>query len=1070
MPLLAAVAGPAARVVELVLAAVGRLFGRFAALPPVAGLIGLWERLAGSGRRWLVPALALWVLAVWAVLRELDRLLREMHPPGASSYGAGALANALGAPDPGTAASVLETWNGLGSALRRSPELVHALHAGVDLLLFIPAYTTLLAIALCAIRRELSGLAGGDAIEQSARRRLRRRGEEGDEALAGERARVRGLLDVYDRLAWISLVALPLVAVAAAAAALLSLALVQVDPESAWFDVLWYPLWALATLKAVGLVGVIVPGLAAALSLAVLHPGKARTLLATLVVVRAQVVLVVLFAAGVLYSDQAIDVLRRWREDPVDAVAGILLTVALGCLLVVLARDLMAASAEARRDPPGLPLLILTALALALAAVMCGVLWDLGEGLYVPAAIVLAIGALSWPVRGLQPDRRRPCDAPGGRWLPAFLGSLPPVLLGLALLRATVPALAYEAVGVGNVLAEAALAAVAVVLLAVGLVIGLGASAIEAVWRPRRRLLGGLAAGVVALVALRVWLNPWRTSEVLGAVGVFAAFSIGALLVTTWLCWLAERYRPPPAFVVLRLKRVPVFVLLLVWLALAGTLDGDGAYYDVRRAEATPAAAALQEARLDAGALLADWLELAPRRGEVVPLVVVAAAGGGIRAAFWTDLVLRCVLEGRGSDLSCAGGGEGASSAGSGGALFAASGISGGSLGLAAYAAHLRDPNDGPDWVERRLDDDYIAPTAAWALFVDLPLAFVRRDGGADRAEVLERAFERSWVERPADGGLAGLLVERGARTPPGGLAAGLYDTYATRREDGYVPLLLLSGTKVRDGCRLNTSVLDAAVDPASAPGSPASERLVEDCLALRLFEERLDTGLDIYVPPPLRDAWSLAATDDLGDFLCAGEDVRLSTAVLLSARFPFVLPSGRLPRCGAAADQAVNVVDGGYFDTSGASPLVELLGELSAEIGERNRAGGTCIVPFFLQIDTGYDDPVRSRLARPLEALVPLIAVKSARNAREANARQAAALLFSGPVPGEREAVLGGEEADRYAHIYPRAHPGAKAPLGWTLSKTARADLDYQLTVNTGEIRKVRSWLSGGLSCRDAG
>jgi hypothetical protein len=1069
MPLLAAVAGLAARILELVLAGAGHLFRRFAELRPVAGLIGAWGALAGSGRRWLGPALALWTLAVWAVLGELDRLLREMHPPGASSYGAGSLANAFGAPDPAVAAEVLETWNGLGAALRRSPELVHALYAGVDLVLFVPAYTTLLALGLCAIRRGLAGVVGGNAIEDGARRRLRRRGEESDVALEDERHRLRGLLDVYDRLAWISLVTLPLVAVAAALQDVLSVAVVHVGPDSGWFDLLWYPLWALATLKTAGLVGVIVPGLAAALSLAVLHPGRARRFFATLVVVRAQVVLVILFAAGVLFSDQAIDVLRRWREDPLDAVAGIVLTAVLGCLLLVLARDLLSIAGKERRDPPGLPVLALTGLALAVTAFVCGRLWNMGEGLYVPAALVLAIGALSWPVRGLTPDRRRPCEGPAVRWLPAFLGSLPPVLLGLGLLRATVPALAYEAVGVGNVLAEAALTAVAVVLLAVGLVIGLGAGAIEAVWTPRRRLLGGLAAVLVGLVALRVWLNPWRTSEALGAIGVFAAFSIGVVLLTTWLSWLAERYRPPQAFVVLRLKRVPVFLLLLVWLVLAGVLDGDGAYYDVRRVDATPAAAALQDSHPDAGDLLADWLDRAPRQGEVVPLVVVAAAGGGIRAAFWTDLVLRCVLEGRGSDLSCAAGGDGASDAGSNGALFAASGISGGSLGLAAYTAHLRDPADRADWVERRLDDDYIAPAVAWGLFTDLPLAFVRRDGGADRTEVLERAFERSWVERPADGGLGGLLFERGAQTPPGGLAAGLFDTFATRRAEGYVPLLLLNGTKVRDGCRLNASVLDAAVDPASAPGSPASERLVEDCLALRLFEQRLDVGQDIYVPPPLRSAWSLAASDDLGDFLCAGEDVRLSTAVMLSARFPFVLPSGRLPRCGAAADQAVNVVDGGYFDTSGASPLVELTSELWSEIGERNRAGGPCIVPFFLQVDTGYDDPVRSRLARPLEALVPLIAVKSARNAREANARQAAALLFSGPLPGEREAVLGGEEVDRFAHIYPRAHPGAKAPLGWTLSRTARDDLDYQLTVNTGEIRKVRSWLSGGISCRDA-
>ena len=58
--------------------------------------------------------------------------------------------------------------------------------------------------------------------------------------------------------------------------------------------------------------------------------------------------------------------------------------------------------------------------------------------------------------------------------------------------------------------------------------------------------------------------------------------------------------------------------------------------------------------------------------------------------------------------------------------------------------------------------------------------------------------------------------------------------------------------------------------------------------------------------------------------------------------------------------------------------------------------------------------------------------------------------------------------EVDRFAHIYPRAHPGSKAPLGWTLSGTARRDLRGQLRYNRGEIAKVRRWFAGDLTCEE--
>src|SRR5262249_50771207 len=363
---------------------------------------------------------------------------------------------------------------------------------------------------------------------------------------------------------------------------------------------------------------------------------------------------------------------------------------------------------------------------------------------------------------------------------------------------------------------------------------------------------------------------------------------------------------------------------------------------------------------------------------------------------------------------------------------------------VVAYDAPLANPGPGPDWPAKRLGDDYLAPTIGWALFVDLPFALLRRDGGTDRAEVLERGWERSWIDsKGATSTLADGLVQRWRQRP--------------------FPLLLLNGTKVQDGGRFETSVLDESIKLTQR--SENNETLVEDCLSLRLFER----SSNHYVQPADRSTWTLASSEDLVDYLCPHQDVRLSTAALMSARFPYVLSSGRLPKCDGST--AVNLVDGGYFDTSAASPVVELWDRLRPLVDAENAHAGTCVVPVFLQIDNHYaGEPSAGRQTRPWESSVPLQALGGSRNAREANARQAAALAFGSESFGGVKSVVGPDgPIDRVAHIYPRAHPGSKAPLGWTLSDASMDDLRRQLQTeaNQLEIKKVREWFSPALTCR---
>ena len=1039
-------------------------------LAPFQRLLWPAEQLV-TKRYGVVGPLAV-ALAAGVVLGQLGAVLAGLHIPGADSYTITDLTDTgFRLPSPDHAADVIRTWQEVPIAEGyRGPETSVWSFAVVDFALFAPAYALLLGVVLLKLRGSLQTAGSAGKLDETARRRLMRRGQDPtDELLEAERTAINDFREADIGLIKFALLLVPLLFVLDEAENVLIPAVYHAGPTGDGFTGLFVLLAAAAWFKwAIGIV-LVISLLVATLAAASLAPDRVGRLWTALVVLRPQLLLLAFYAAGLFGVEQSADVILRWSEDPLDAVAAVVLTACFGAVALASARLLLEELPPPEKDVPE-GKLIAAGVVLLAAAVAGELLWGFGLGLAVPGALLLVVVGLS-ALAG-QPALPRRVRNVGrfGQVLPMLLGGLPLVLLGLAALRTSVPEVAYAANDGFLVLGAVGLA-----LMAVGWAL---------VLRRKRRLekhglkiMLRVALGVSGLLALRIYLNPWRMSEALGSIGILAGFTVAATLVAFGLVFLAERYEPPSVFALLRLKRTPVFVLLAIWALAAAKTDPDGSYYDVRTIPQSERAAAMSRPeivfeRVDPGRRDAfdEWAAARPQERPAVPLVFVAAAGGGIRAGYWVATVLDCVLEGRGDDPACSKYGDDATERAAG-SVFAASGISGGSVGLAAYATHLRYRPEDPAWREDRLGDDYIAPMIGWALFVDAPLAFLRRDGGEDRAAILERAFERSWVEDIGDRGTAGFFWKRGANTDSSPLAAGIFDLWARRqrREEPPLPLLLLNGTKVQDGCRLNASVFDASVEyPRGADARPAVARLAEDCLALRLFEVTPPGTESIYVEPAERAQWTFASTEDLSDFVCAEDDVRLSTAALLSARFPFALPSGRLEKCRTPGAPAINVVDGGYFDTSGASPLVELWTELEPEVDLLNAdAEGPCIVPFFLQIDTGYSDPTGVSQARPLEAAVPLTTAKSARNAREANARQAAALAFSGPFGRVGAAKLAkGMDVDRFAHIYPRAHPGSKAPLGWTLSRTARRDLDRQLSVNSAEISKVRDWFNASLRC----
>jgi hypothetical protein len=831
-------------------------------------------------------------------------------------------------------------------------------------------------------------------------------------------------------------------------------------------------LWGFAVLKWVGLglAGLYLIGVALLLiQHAAARPGRDNLrwaelpgLVSSLAAVGVPVLVVLPFGL-LLVNDQMPEIIWRWREAWYVGALGCGLALILAFGVTRLSAGLLdnAASIAKHQHRPSalIPAFVATVLFVA------GGLWLWFRGpaqnpklLLVPAGIAAAIFLLGWPLRDETVDA--PAVTPPGlgrRQLPGVLGAAVVCLLGLGLIGATANILLYQALRFGGLdprgrgpdLFFVGLVVVGVILVCVGVVAGYRIvpdpdrfkKRIDcADCRPPRveKWTAVLAVGIVgwALTVQVLSMNdlvqtitPWLgvVGVVSVALGLFCA--VGSAIVV-----LVDALVPTPrALRALKLARVPVLPALAVWWALAAFLPPQEPLHDVRFQPASVAseprvgeqlASAFQAWRFRNCLVVADPASAGdPRNKPVVPLVLVATTGGGIRAAAWTAYVMDRVFGYDRPTERCTGqSADRLEAVPRGSRLFAASGVSGGSVGLATFAARwkergqqdieelcLRSPescgqlkdttepadcgpvlhSDASDgWIRKRLGGcDLLAPTLGWMLLAETPWSFLRNGLTTDRAAVLDASWERVW-RLPQTPGLFELRrsqqdwqamlresQERGRTTNNGQLSpADVAMLYAKLDAEELGPLLLLNGTSVESGCRFNGSVLETNArdwqDPAARCLSPV--------------------GLEV------PRSGIFGATVDLVDFLCRDQDIKLSTIAMLSARFPFASPSGHLKQCGdspgAVSRPETYVVDGGYLEGTAALTLENLSAALVPMIDQHNRdrLSRAYVVPVVIQIDNGYAEAVGPGLApAPPQFVTPLTTAVATRDGIQALVRQ---------------------------------------------------------------------------------
>lgn len=561
--------------------------------------------------------------------------------------------------------------------------------------------------------------------------------------------------------------------------------------------------------------------------------------------------------------------------------------------------------------------------------------------------------------------------------------------------------------------------------------------------RARTWLRTGLAAMAV-LILLVLGTAPVRVAHVIGVLAS-TEFAVAALVLLIGVVVVVSRdHLPLPVFRWLGLRSTPLAGLIVLGVLVVSIQTGDPAVHGVRGLGSDPSLDPVTRPTLRQ--TFDRWLSISGACDQVFtltggqavrvrPMLLVAADGGGIRAAYWTVSALAKLRE-RGGDCGSH-------------AILLSVGVSGGSLGL-ALAQRAADPVAEVNAVA---EQDALAAAALGFLVRDdaavltgvrLPsllagdLSGNPRQGWQDRAALMEGIWQR---QAPSLAGsfLAGSL---GAPTGP----------------------LVLTSTSVGTGCRVLVSQLRF---PASRQEGGTLDRYDPSC---RNGSAALPSTFDLLADYGPRGG--------LGGPRCLG-GLSASTAVMLSARFPYVTPSGVVGQCRELAPQ--QLVDGGYAESTGLGTLIDLAGRSPggsdihpgwADLVREHNARAMVrlldrptadpdqapafLAPVAVFLQNHFHSDIAASASKPSDELLVPIHGKEARSAQydTATLLQRARALTTPDVPCPvaglcvqvREKIQA-RAPNSVIVVAPDTRPAVTAPLGWVLSGISRRGLDDTLT-----------------------
>jgi hypothetical protein len=445
------------------------------------------------------------------------------------------------------------------------------------------------------------------------------------------------------------------------------------------------------------------------------------------------------------------------------------------------------------------------------------------------------------------------------------------------------------------------------------------------------------------------------------------------------------------------------------------------------------------------------------------PLVLVAAEGGGVRAAYWAAAGMQLLSGHTVDDTVRTDTGDTTWTApttaearcGAYSTLFA-SGASGGSVGLTVAKFTPPDSTGASarDQVVAMAAPEGLGAAAIGLTIRDLIYASVGIPLTAeydttpstgkwfDRAGLLERSWEHS---SPA---LAQPFLPYGQTTPP----------------PSQPWHLVFGSTSMTTGCRQLVSQLTLA----TAPGDTQATDTTGRCSQSDRFAAQTGDLLADYSPTQTTPATDPPETAP--EQHCLGK-LTAATASMLSGRFPYVTPSGVVGPCGPQPTQ--QLVDGGYTENTGLGTIVDLSTQWLPLVQAHNGMALSSparvrdiVVPVIVYFDNGTgSDLIAPSRSITNELLVPPVGKSRAEFAQA----DAPALLQRAAALAQSTRLWAGTDTTREADlikaltteidawrphpvavVHQTTEPAVTAPLGWVLSRQSIQTMDHSLAEQT--------------------
>lgn len=687
----------------------------------------------------------------------------------------------------------------------------------------------------------------------------------------------------------------------------------------------------------------------------------------------------------------------------------------------------------------------------------------------VPLLAIIGVSLLLRRIWAKHPERSREADPPAfddeDVAAVTIVGDIATaavlVVAGLGLLRAFAPVLILR-----NQLTEVAISwvwlfvIIGAILICLPWLIMIVVTALRvpplgmASWDPVRTGKWLMAGWAVIFFGLGMF-PPLAATLGLAATAVLGIGSLTGMVSAMGL--IMQPHAPAEAFRLLGFKRSPLVTVLAVIVVLLTVLSGKGTIHEMDRGSV----AGQVDSRKTMAEAFQTWstdpagCEFTVAGRKVRPMVLVAAEGGGIRAAYWTVRGLEAMGE-----YTCAGRSV----------LFSA-GASGGSVGLtvARFSGTATDPGitraveaiqqmAGPGTLSEAADGTFIRDTFYGATGVPLPRLPSNTFAWqwADRARLIETGWKGAY-QRPG---------------PAWGDRSFLNDQDLSRTT-GH---LILNSTDAKHVCRVWVSQIKpepnaTIIAPPAAGFDPENSCDKVPGPAARTVD--LFTAYGPYAPE---------ASGEAGRF-CLG-DIPAATAGLLTARFPFVTPGAVIGPCPdreevdqqtAAYWPRTQLVDGGYIENSGLATITDLAPQWLPLVRDHNIQAANpandlpLIVPFVVYLANGDQNTTHPELNQGPTSEVALPLNTYLRGG--VSLSQSAALLERArdlvrlpsfcqtprdvPVQADACSALDIAMPRRVIVIDRLPQPEVAAPLGWSLSQSSRNALndaiDAQLEARCG-------------------